>query len=65
MAYPADTAVETAIATIEAVLEEAPTAVSNRAAVYDWLELLRYIEAQPGTGYDALTQSSWTGLSGL
>ena len=58
MAYPADTAVETAIGTIELVLKEDPTFVGNREAIGQWRELLKNIEARGATGYDALTQTS-------
>lgn len=61
MAYPADTAVETAIGTIELVLKENPTFVGNREDVGTWRELLRNIEKRVNdgaTGYDALTQTS-------
>jgi len=58
MAYPADTAVETAIGTIELVLKEDPTFVGNREAVSLWRALLKNIEARGASGYDALTQTS-------
>jgi len=61
MAYPADTAVETAIGTIELVLKENPLIVGNREAVGTWRNLLRHMEARVddgATGYDALTQTS-------
>jgi hypothetical protein len=56
MAYPADTAVETAIGTIELVLNEDHTLAGNREAVGAWRELLRFIESVGATGYDALAQ---------
>ena len=61
MAYPVDTAVETAIATIELVLVENQQHVGNRELVGTWRELLRGIEARKvdgATGYDALAQKS-------
>ncbi len=61
MAYPADTAVETAISTIELVLVENPLILGNREAVGTWRNLLRHIEERVNdgaTGYDALTQKS-------
>ena len=63
MAYPADTAVETAIGTIESVLKEDKTRVGCREAVDKWRQLLKWIEGAGATGYDALTQMSdanWT-----
>lgn len=65
MALPVDTAVEAAIVTIEAVLNEDVQAPGRRQAVYDWKEVLRWIESQPGTGYDALAQDAFAGLDGL
>lgn len=59
MAYPADTAVETAIGTIESVLIEDLQRIGNREAVGKWREVLRYIEGAGATGYDALTQRTW------
>lgn len=61
MAYPLDTAVETAIGTIELVLKENPAHVGNRESVGDWRRLLKDIElraADGATGYGALTQTS-------
>jgi hypothetical protein len=58
MAYPVDTAVETAIGTIELVLKEDPTLLGNREAVGVWRELLAFMETTGATGYDALTQTS-------
>jgi len=61
MAYPADTAVETAIGTIELVLKENPLFQGNRELVGDWRRLLRGIEARVDDGatdYDALAQTS-------
>jgi len=61
MAYPADTAVETAIGTIELVLSENLLIADNRQLVGVWRELLRGIEkrvSDGATGYDALTQKS-------
>jgi len=61
MAYPADTAVETAIGTIELVLVENPAFLGNRENVGVWRALLRHIEERVNdgaTGYDALTQKS-------
>lgn len=65
MALPLDTAVESAFATIEAVLNEDVQARGRRQAVYDYKELVRWIESQPGTGYDALAQDAFAGLDGL
>ena len=64
MALPADTAVETAIATIEQALTEDLTRQGARSAIQSWKEALSYIERLGGTGYDALTQSSYSGLYG-
>lgn len=58
MAYPVDTAVETAIATVESVLSEDLLFVGNREAISLWRALLVNIEARGATGYDALTQKS-------
>lgn len=65
MAYPLDTAVEAAIVTIEAVLNEDVQAPNRRQAVYDWKELRRWIENQPQAGYTALTQDAFAGLDGV
>lgn len=64
MAYPLDTSVETAISTIEAILNEDVQTEQRRHAVFLWRELLSWIERQPGAGYDALTQQSYDGLNG-
>ncbi len=64
MALPADTAVETAIATIEQALTEDLTRQGARSAIQSWKEALSYIERLGGSGYDALTQSSYSGLYG-
>ena len=61
MAYPADTAVETAIGTIELVLAENKTFEGNREDIGLWRKLLQRIELRVddgATGYDALTQKS-------
>ena len=58
MAYPVDTAVETAIATIESVLSEDLLFVGNREAISLWRKLLVSIEARGASGYTALTQKS-------
>jgi hypothetical protein len=58
MAFPVDTAVETAIGTIELVLKEDTTLVGCREAAGLWRELLKFIESTGATGYDALTQMS-------
>ena len=61
MAYPADTAVETAIGTIESVLDENLLTIGNREDTALWRKLLARIEtrvADGATGYDALTQKS-------
>lgn len=60
MAYPLDTAVETAIGTIESVLVEDFQFEGSRADVELWRKLLRRIEARGATGYDALTQRDWS-----
>lgn len=59
MAYPLDTAVETAISTIESVLVENLQFEGSRADIALWRKLLRRIEARGATGYDALTQRNW------
>ena len=64
MALPADTAVETAIATIEQALTEEVTIQGTRAAIQSWREALSFIEKLGGSGYDSLTQSSYSGLFG-
>lgn len=61
MSYPADSAVETAIATIELVLVENLQYVGNRELVGTWRELLRGMEARVDDGasdYDSLAQKS-------
>lgn len=58
MAYPADTAVETAISTVESVLKEDKTLIGTAEAVENWRKLLAFIETTGATGYDALTQMS-------
>ena len=60
MAYPADTAVETAIGTIENVLIEDLKFPGSRDDVELWRKLLRRIEKRAATGYDALTQRDWS-----
>lgn len=60
MAYPADTAVETAIGTIESVLVEDLQFEGARSDVELWRKLLRRIEIRGATGYDALTQRDWS-----
>ncbi len=60
MAYPLDTAVETAISTVESVLVEDLQRIGNREAIGKWREVLKYIEGAGATGYDALTQRDWT-----
>lgn len=60
MAYPLDTAVETAISTIESVLVEDLQFEGSRADIDLWRKLLRRIEARGATGYDALTQRDWS-----
>lgn len=60
MAYPADTAVETAIASIEAVLVEDLQISGSRDKIELWRELLAHIETLGATGYDALTQRDWS-----
>ena len=64
MALPADTAVETAIATVEQALTEDLTLEGARSAIQSWREVLTFIESLGGSGYDALTQSSYSGLYG-
>lgn len=59
MAYPLDTAVETAISTIESVLIEDLTMEKSRHAIELWRELLVFIESTGASGYDALTQRNW------
>lgn len=60
MAYPLDTAVETAISTIESVLVEDLQFVGSRDDVALWRKLLSRIEDRGATGYDALTQRDWS-----
>ncbi len=63
MAYPADTAVETAIGTVESVLVENLQFEGSRRDIALWRELLRRIEDRVNdgaTGYDALTQRDWS-----
>jgi len=65
MANPADTEMETAIASIEQLLEFNPTVVGNREAIIVWRSLVKYFETYATSGYDALTQNSdadWTAL---
>ena len=64
MALPADTAVETAIATIEQALNNDPTIANYREAVDSWLYALGYIEKLGGSGYDALTQDAYANIRG-
>ena len=64
MALPTDSAVETAIATIEQALTEDLTLQNARSAIQSWKEVLSFIEKLGGTGYDALTQSAYSGLRG-
>jgi hypothetical protein len=56
MTYPADTVVETAIATMEQIFEEPSTAVGRREAVGK--QIVKFVETLGVTGYDALTQNS-------
>jgi hypothetical protein len=58
MTYPVDTAVETAIATMEQIFEEPSTAVGRREAVGKWRQIVKFVETLGVTGYDALTQNS-------
>lgn len=58
MAYPADTVLETAIATVETLLSEDLTFVGNREAITAWRKLLAGFETRGVSGYDALTQKS-------
>ncbi|MCH7502564.1 MAG: hypothetical protein IIA10_04340 [Proteobacteria bacterium] len=60
MALPADTAVETAIATIEQALVEDFKVRGARQAISQWRGVLDFIEGLGGTGYDALTQRDWS-----
>ncbi len=65
MAYPADTAVETAIATMEQIFEEPSTEIGRREAAEKWREVVKFVETLNVTGYDALTQNSdaaWAAL---
>ena len=65
MAYPVDTVLETAIATVEQLLEEDNTTIGNREAIIAWRSLVKYFETGSTSGYDALTQNSdavWTAL---
>ncbi|MEM1173873.1 MAG: hypothetical protein AAGI27_03585 [Pseudomonadota bacterium] len=64
MALPLDTALETAIATIEQALTDDMTRPNARSAIASWREALRYIESLPGAGYTSLTQSSYPGMRG-
>jgi len=64
MALPADTAVETAISTIEQALTEDLTIPNARSAIQSWREVLSYIEKLGSSGYNALAQSSNSGLYG-
>lgn len=65
MAYPADTAVETAIATIEQILEEDATVIGARENVVRWRKFLKWVEGLGVSGYDALTQNSDTNWNDL
>jgi len=58
MAYPADTAVETAIATMEQIFEEDGTVVGMRENAGKWREIVKFVETLGVSGYDALTQNS-------
>lgn len=61
---PADTSVETAIATVEQALTNDLTIEGARSAIQSWRETLTFIESLGGAGYDALAQSSYAGLYG-
>lgn len=56
MALPADTAVETAIVTIEQALLNDVKVAGTRQAISDWRAVLAFIETLGGSGYDALAQ---------
>lgn len=58
MAYPLDTAVETAIATIEQLLEEPSTEIGRRENVVRWRSFVKWVETLPVSGYDALAQNT-------
>ena len=60
MALPADTAVETAISTIETALVEDLKVPGVRQAISQWRGVLDFIEGLGGSGYDALTQRDWS-----
>lgn len=64
MALPLDTAVETAIATVEQALNDNMTIANYREAVSAWKYVLRYIEGLGGTGYTALTQDAYAKIRG-
>lgn len=58
MAFPVDTVVETAIATMEQLFEEPSTAIGRREACEKWREVVKFVETLGVTGYDALTQNT-------
>jgi hypothetical protein len=58
MAFPIDTVVETAIASMEQLFEEPSTAVGRREAVGKWREIVKFVETLSVTGYDALAQNT-------
>ena len=58
MAYPADTAVEAAILTIEQLFETQDTVVGRREAIGEWRGIVKYFETLGVSGYDALTQNA-------
>ena len=60
MALPLDTAVETAIATVEQAIVDDLTNIGAREAIGKWREVLQYIESLGGAGYDALTQRDYS-----
>jgi hypothetical protein len=59
MALPVDTAVETAIATVEQALVDDLTVVGAREAIGEWRRVLQFIESLGGAGYTALTQRDY------
>lgn len=65
MAYPADTAVETAIATMEQIFEEDATVIGMREAAGKWREIVKFVEGLGVSGYDSLTQNSDSAWSDL
>ena len=65
MAYPADTAVEAAILTMEQIFEEPSTEIGRREAAEKWREVVKFVETLNVAGYTALTQNldaDWTAL---